>query len=333
MCCFPCVIGHHARQTFVIRLKGNSTMVKHDDQTNPRVAIVTGAGTGLGRAYAHRLAADGMRVVVNNRRREVDAAGRGSADHVVAEIVAAGGEAVANYEDVCAAGAGGRMLTQALATWGRLDALVNNAGVDQHASFHKIDLEAFRRIFEVNFFGTVEVTHPIWQHMRAAGHGRVVVSTSSAGLHGLHGLSAYASSKAALIGLARSLAAEGASRDLFCNAIAPYAATRMTSGHAQEGDGTSAMTPDLVAPLVSMLVSAESRINGQVLVAGAGWARRTAVVECEHLVRLGEIGPADVSAQRLATPLRRDGSYREFSDALESYAEFRDRVVGDLRQP
>ena len=138
---------------------------------------------------------------------------------------------MANYEDVCADGAGESMVAQALATWGRLDALVNNAGVDQHAAFHKIDLEAFRSIFDVNFFGTLQVTHAAWQHMRAAGHGRVLVSTSSAGLHGLHGLSAYASSKAALIGLARTLAAEGASRDLFCNAIAPYAATRMTGAH------------------------------------------------------------------------------------------------------
>ena len=102
-------------------------MVKHESRPGPRVAIVTGAGIGLGRAYARRLAADGLRVIVNNRRREVDAAGRGSADHVVDEILAAGGEAVANYEDVCAEGAGARMVEQALSTWGRLDALVNNA--------------------------------------------------------------------------------------------------------------------------------------------------------------------------------------------------------------
>ncbi len=162
-------------------------MVKHEFSPGPRVAIVTGAGIGLGRAYARRLAADGMRVIVNNRRREVDAAGLGSADHVVGEILADGGEAVANYEDVCAAGAGVRIVEQALATWGRLDVLVNNAGVDQHAAFHKIDLVDFRRIFDVNFFGTLDVTHAAWRHMRDAGHGRVLVSTSSAGLHGLHG--------------------------------------------------------------------------------------------------------------------------------------------------
>jgi NAD(P)-dependent dehydrogenase (short-subunit alcohol dehydrogenase family) len=308
-------------------------MVKHEFGPGPRVAIVTGAGIGLGRAYARKLAADGMRVVVNNRRREVDAAGRGSADHVVDEILAAGGEAVANYEDVCAAGAGARMVGQALATWGRLDVLVNNAGVDQHAAFHKIDLAAFRSIFDVNFFGTLEVTHAAWRHMREAGHGRVLVSTSSAGLHGLHGLSAYAASKAALIGFARSLAAEGAARDLFCNAIAPYAATRMTAAHTRDADALAALAPELVAPLVSMLVSEQCRINGQVIVAGRGWARRSANVEFEPLVYVGHDAPSDASTQLMGSPLRIQGICREFRDALESYEDFQSRVVGDLRQP
>ena len=308
-------------------------MVKQHGASAPRVAIVTGAGTGLGRAYALRLAADGMRVIVNNRRREVGADGRGSADRVVAEIAATGGEAVASYEDVTAAGAGERMLAQALDTWGRLDALVNNAGVDQHAPFHRIDLQDFRRIFEVNFFGTVEVTHPVWRHMREAGHGRLVVSTSAAGLHGLHGLTSYAASKAALIALARSLAAEGGSRDVFCNAIAPFAATRMTAAHSREGDGSEHLPPELVAPLVSALVRADCRINGEVLVAGGGLARRTATVECEPLLDCSAIAATDASAQRLFKPVRIEGSCREFRDALDAYADFRQRVVGGLRQP
>jgi NAD(P)-dependent dehydrogenase (short-subunit alcohol dehydrogenase family) len=308
-------------------------MVKDQSSSGRRVAIVTGAGIGLGRAYARRLAADGLRVIVNNRRREVDAAGRGSADRVVDEIIAAGGEAVANYEDVCATGAGERLVGQALATWNRLDVLVNNAGVDQHAAFHKIDLDSFRSIFEVNFFGTLGVTHAAWRHMRDAGHGRVVVSTSSAGLHGLHGLSAYAASKAALIGLARSLAAEGAARDLFCNAIAPYAATRMTAAHATNADALAVMAPEHVAPLVSMLVSEHSRVNGQVLVAGRGWARRSATVELEPLVFVGPQAPVDALTQLPPGPLQIDGICREFPDALASYEDFQARVVGDLRQP
>ena len=308
-------------------------MVKHESRPGPRVAIVTGAGTGLGRAYARRLATDGLRVMVNNRRREIDAAGRGSADLVVEEIHAAGGEAVANYEDVCAAGAGERMVAQALATWGRLDALVNNAGVDQHVAFHKIDLETFRYIFDVNFLGTLQVTHAAWQIMRAAGHGRVLVSTSSAGLHGLHGLSAYAASKAALIGLARTLAAEGAPRDLFCNAIAPYAATRMTEAGITDAAERTAMSPDYVAPLVSALVSERSRVNGQVIVAGRGWARRTATVEADTLVYVGPEAAVDASAQLQTEPWRIAGVCREFRDGRESYEEFFSHVVGDLRQP
>jgi NAD(P)-dependent dehydrogenase (short-subunit alcohol dehydrogenase family) len=191
-------------------------MVKHS-RPGPRVAIVTGAGTGLGRAYARRLAADGLRVMVNNRRREIDAAGRGSADLVVEEIHAAGGEAVANYEDVCAAGAGERMVEQALATWGRLDALVNNAGVHQHAAFHKIDLETFRHIFDVNFLGTLQVTHAAWQTC-ARPRTRAGLDVV-AGLHGLHGLSPtrhrrHADRPGANAGRG------GRPRDLFCNAIA-----------------------------------------------------------------------------------------------------------------
>jgi NAD(P)-dependent dehydrogenase (short-subunit alcohol dehydrogenase family) len=306
-------------------------MVKQQDGSARRVAIVTGAGTGLGRAYALRLAADGLRVLVNNRRREVDERGRGSADRVVEEILAAGGVAVANHEDVCADGAGERMVAQALATWGRLDVLVNNAGVDQHAAFHRIDLASFRAIFDVNFLGTLQVTHAAWAHMRRAGHGRVLVSTSSAGLHGLHGLSAYAAAKAALIGLARTLAAEGADHDLYCNAIAPYAATRMTAAHVAEAL-RERMAPELVAPLVSALVSERSRINGQVLVVGQGWARRAATVELDALVEVGPEAPVDAFAQRVGEPLRIPGVCTEFRDGRESFADFVSRTVGDLRQ-
>jgi NAD(P)-dependent dehydrogenase (short-subunit alcohol dehydrogenase family) len=304
--------------------------VKQAQFPGSRVAIVTGAGIGLGRAYALELARRGLRVVVNNRRREVDALGRGSADRVVAEIRAAGGEAIADYEDVCDDGAGERMVQRALQAWGRLDALVNNAGVDQHAPFHRIDLAEFRRIFEVNFFGTLQVTHAAWAPMRAAGHGRIVVSTSSAGLHGLHGLSAYAASKAALIGLARTLAAEGASRDVFCNAIAPYAATRMTEAHL-DAAAREAMAPERVAPLVAELVSAESRINGEVIVAGLGWARRATTVELEPGIAADffalQNDPASVQRKRLEIP----GVCAEFGNALQSFADFEAAARGGLQ--
>lgn len=296
-------------------------MVKPPAIRAPRVAIVTGAGTGLGRAYALHLARAGLRVVVNNRRREVDAAGRGSADRVVEEIVAAGGEALADYEDVDAPGAGERTVQRTLAHWGRLDVLVNNAGVDQHAPFHRIDLDSFRAIFETNFFGTLQFTHAAWKPMREAGHGRILVSASSAGLHGLHGLSAYAASKAALIGLARTLAAEGASRDIFCNAIAPYAATRMTETHL-DGASREAMAPEHVAPLVTALVDAQSRVNGEVIVVGLGWARRATTVELAAGVPSdvyavqeghGATGPVRMAAPNICA---------EFPDALQAFDDF-----------
>jgi NAD(P)-dependent dehydrogenase (short-subunit alcohol dehydrogenase family) len=295
--------------------------VKQSQGPGSRVAIVTGAGIGLGRAYALELARRGTRVVVNNRRREVDAEGRGSADRVVEEIRAAGGEALADYEDVCDDGAGERLVRRALQAWGRLDALVNNAGVDQHAPFHRIELAEFRRIFDVNFFGTLQVTHAAWGPMRAAGHGRILVSSSSAGLHGLHGLSAYAASKAALIGLARTLAAEGASRDVFCNAIAPYAATRMTESHL-DAAAREAMAPERVAPLVADLVSASSRRNGEVIVAGLGWARRATTVEIGAGMAADSFALQKESAPASHARLEVPGVCAEFADALQSFADF-----------
>ena len=297
-------------------------MVKSGVRPGPRVAIVTGAGNGLGRAYALRLAADGLRVIVNNRRREVDADGLGSADRVVREIVAAGGEAVANGDDVCAEGAGPRMIQQALDTWGRLDVLVNNAGVGQHASFHKIPLDEFKTIFDVNFLGTLQVTHAAWPHMRAAGHGRVLVSTSSAGLHGLHGLTAYAAAKGALISLAKSLAQEGASHDVFCNAIAPYAVTRMTERADVSDADRRAMAPERVAPLVAAVVHERSKINGQVLVVGHGWTRRAATVELHELDQVHADAPPDAFTQRNRGDLDVPGVCREFKDALAAFHDF-----------
>jgi NAD(P)-dependent dehydrogenase (short-subunit alcohol dehydrogenase family) len=218
-------------------------------------------------------------------------------------------------------------VARALGQFGRLDALVNNAGVDQHAAFHKIDLPAFRRIFDINFMGTVQVTHAAWAHMRSAGHGRVIVSASSAGLHGLHGLTAYAASKAALIALAKSLAQEGAARDLFCNAIAPYAATRMTGDHFS-AEVRQAMAPERVAPLVSALVSPASRVNGQVIVVGHGWARRAATVELAAMSDVDTAAATDASEQRMDALVHVPGVCREFRDALEAFADFSSHAKG-----
>ena len=188
-----------------------------------QVAIVTGAGKGLGRAYALHLAAMGARVVVNNRTST-----ERSADAVVAEIRALGGNAVANYDSVEKADAGQCLVADALEHYGRLDIVIANAGIDSAASFHKQAMDDFERVMQINFFAVARLLHAAWPVLRDANYGRVLVSTSTAGCYGNHGQAAYSSSKAALLGLAKSLAIEGAPRGVLVNAIAPYAVTQMT---------------------------------------------------------------------------------------------------------
>ena len=286
-----------------------------------RVIIVTGAGKGLGRAYAGCLAARGARVVVNNRRRDGDAPGQATAEQVAAAIVAAGGEAVANLEDVSDPRSGERMVAQALDTWGRLDGLVNNAGIEQHRAFHQLSLDEFRVVFDVNFLGSLYVTRAAWPHMREARYGRIVMSTSSAGLHGLHGLSSYSAAKAAVVGLARALAQEGRSRGILVNAVAPYASTQMTAAHATP-EFEATMDAALVAPLVALLVSDACRVNGQVIVAGKGAFRRAAAIEGRGLAYRER---ASLTPERLADDMDHIldmTDAREHADAFASFQEF-----------
>ena len=284
------------------------------------VAIVTGAGKGLGRSYAIYLAARGARVVVNNRRRSNSEPS--SADEVVQAIRQAGGQAIASYESVEDPAAGERIVQQALDAWGRVDILINNAGVDQRSTFHKVSVEQFRQIFDINFYGSLYVTHAAYARMRAAGYGRIVVSTSVAGLYGLHGLTAYSASKAALIGFMRTLAMEGKSHNVLTNAIAPYAATPMTArqGNMPEEFMTT-MRPEFVAPAVALLVSDQTSLNGQVIIAGKGAFRRAANVEGRGL-RYAE--PTEATAEALARDVAQlldmEGA-TEFADAMAAFQQ------------
>jgi len=292
-----------------------------------RVAIVTGAGKGLGRSYAIYLAARGARVVVNNRRRS--SSEPSSADEVVQAIRQAGGEAVANYESVEDPASGERIVQQALDTWGRIDVLINNAGVDQRSTFHKVSVEQFQQIFDINFYGSVYVTHAAYARMRAAGYGRIVVSTSVAGLYGLHGLTAYAASKAALIGFMRTLAMEGKSHNVLTNAIAPYAATPMTArqGNMPEEFMTT-MRPEFVAPAVALMVSEQTSLNGQVIIAGKGVFRRAANVEGRGL-RYAEptAATSEALARDVAQLLDMEGA-TEFADAMAAFQQLFGRDSG-----
>jgi NAD(P)-dependent dehydrogenase (short-subunit alcohol dehydrogenase family) len=291
-------------------------MIRFDD----RVAIVTGAGKGLGRAYAMLLAARGARVLVNNRRRSQGEPS--SADEVVQAIRQAGGQAIANYDSVEDPTAGERIVQQALDAWGRIDVLVNNAGVDQRSTFHKLSVEQFRQIFDINFYGSLYVTHAAYARMRAAGYGRIVVSTSVAGLYGLHGLTAYSASKAALVGFMRTLAAEGKSHNVLTNAIAPYAATPMTArqGNMPE-EFMQTMSPEFVAPMVTLLVSEQTNLNGQVIIAGRGAFRRAANVE-GHGLRYAD--PTAATPEALARDVAQILDMKdatEFADAMAAFQQ------------
>jgi NAD(P)-dependent dehydrogenase (short-subunit alcohol dehydrogenase family) len=242
------------------------------------VGIVTGAGKGLGRAFALDLAAAGAKLVVNNRNREVDADGRGPADHVVAEIIAAGGEAIAEHSDVTDPAAAPAMLDLALATWGRIDFLVANAAVSGSAMFHKSTPEQFDQVTAINIGGTAHLAMLCSARMREAGFGRLVLIASTAGLHGEPTASAYSASKGALIALGRAIAVEGARRNVLTNLVLPYATTQMTDT-GMHSDYRDVMTADSVAPVVTALVDPRSSLNGQVLVCAAGALRAATAVE------------------------------------------------------
>ncbi|MDH3336737.1 MAG: SDR family NAD(P)-dependent oxidoreductase [Gammaproteobacteria bacterium] len=234
-----------------------------------KVVAITGAGKGLGRAYALHFAELGASVVVNNRRHEGEAVS--SADRVVNEITKTGGSAVTEYSSVEDPDAGDRLLACALENFGRIDCLVANAGIIETRSFRKQTLQSLREVLEINLVGTINVVHPIFRHMCEQHGGNIIVSTSSAGLFGEFGLPAYSASKAAVIGLMRSLNLEGAPKQVWVNAIAPYASTQMTAAHLSDGIN-SRLDPDHVAPVVTWLASCA--FGGEILIAGGGRVAR-----------------------------------------------------------
>lgn len=283
-----------------------------------RVAIVTGAGKGLGRAYALFLAERGARILANNRRHPGDAPGEASAERVVAAIRADGGQALANFESVEDPQSGARMVEQALNAWGRLDILVNNAGVEEGEAFHNASLQSLRQVFDINFFGTLHAVHAAYPVMRRARYGRIVVSTSTAGLYGNHGMSGYSSSKAALIGLMRALALEGASHNVHVNAIAPFAATPMTDRYLSKEQG-QALGVDRVAPVLAWLASEECVLNGEIVISGRGVLRRAAMRESHGAVLPDGALPSDMAANwKIAADFTRA---REFHSGNDAFAD------------
>jgi NAD(P)-dependent dehydrogenase (short-subunit alcohol dehydrogenase family) len=236
-----------------------------------KVAIVTGAGGGLGRAHALALAARGARVVVNDfGRAQTGPDGRETtaAEAVAAEIRAAGGEAMANHASVTDEAAVAALVADTLAAWGRIDVLVNNAGILRDKSFGKMDLADFRLVVDVHLMGAVICCKAVWDTMRAQKHGRIVLTTSSSGLYGNFGQSNYGAAKMALVGLMQTLAIEGAKDNIRVNCLAPTAATRMTEG-LMPPEVLAAVAPEAVSPAVVFLASDEAPTRA-IICAGAG---------------------------------------------------------------
>lgn len=257
-----------------------------DTDLRGRCAIVTGAGKGLGRAYALHLAACGARVLVNNRRHPGEADADTSAAQTVAAIRAAGGTAEANWSDVTDPDSGQAMVRQAIEQLGGLHIVVANAGVDTPTAFHKQSMADFRAIFDTSFFGNLHLAHAAWPHLTQQRQGRMVLTASSAGLHANHGQSAYSAAKAAVIGLMRALAIEGRKHGVRVNVIAPYGYSQMTAPYMPP-DMARSFDPALVAPLVGWLCSDACDVSGEVLVSGAGLVRRAAVGESDALALSG----------------------------------------------
>ena len=248
-----------------------------------KVAIVTGAGQGLGRCHAIELAKRGAKVVVNDLGSSKDGTG-GSSDAaraVVAEIEAAGGEAIANGANVAKEEEVKAMVAQTMDQWGRIDILVNNAGILRDKSFSKGSMEDFRLVVDVHLMGTVYCTKAVWDIMKAQEYGRIVVTTSSSGLYGNFGQTNYGAAKMGVVGLMNTLVQEGAKYNIRVNALAPTAGTRMTEGLMPE-KAFELLTPETVTPAVLYLVSEEAPSH-TILAAGAGSFAVARIVESDGL--------------------------------------------------
>ena len=235
-----------------------------------KIAIVTGAGGGLGRAHALDLARRGAKVVVNDLGGTVDGSGGSSdaAKKVVEEIKAAGGEAVANTSSVATPEGGEEIVQAAIDAYGRVDIVINNAGILRDKAFHNMEPELMNAVFDVHLKGAFHVTRPAWVHMREQKYGRVISTSSAAGVFGNFGQANYGAAKMGLVGLTRVLAVEGAKHNIKANAIAPLALTRMTEDIlGRLGDK---LDPALISPLVTYLAHEDCPVTGQTFSVGGG---------------------------------------------------------------
>lgn len=271
------------------------TELRFDEQ----VVVVTGGGRGIGRSHALLLASRGARVVVADLGVEADGSGSSHtpADDVVREIKARGGEAVASFGSVADEQFAESVIATAIGSFGRLDAIVNNAGIGLGGSFAESDPATFRALMDVHFYGTLYLTQAAWPHFVRAGYGRVVNTVSEVMLGGMRGVTPYGSAKCAVFGLTRSLAVEAAAHGIRVNAIAPRAYTRMSATQSDQmaanmslpdevaGNLAAAMVPEQCAPAAAYLAHRSCSLNGEVLQVGLGAVARIAVVQSQGIWR------------------------------------------------
>ncbi len=238
-----------------------------------RVAIVTGAGQGLGRSHALELASRGAKVVVNDLGGASSGGGsdRSVAQEVVNEIKAGGGDAVANADSV---ESGEKVVACAMDTFGRVDVVVNNAGILRDSSFAKMTDEDWDLIYRVHLLGSMRVTRAAWPHMRQSSYGRVIMTTSIAGIYGNFGQANYAAAKLGLFGLAQTLAIEGAGKNILVNTVGPTAGSRLTETVLPKAV-TEALKPQYVTPTIILLTHETSDVTGRLFEVGGGWVSET----------------------------------------------------------
>jgi len=271
-----------------------------------KVVIITGAGGGLGRQHALLLASRGALVVINDLGGSIDGSGsdKGAAEHVVDEIKAAGGEAVADTNSVATPEGGAAIVKTAIDAYGKVDVVINNAGILRDKSFHNMTPELLNPVLDVHLKGAFYVTQPAWVFMREQGYGRIISTSSAAGVFGNFGQTNYGAAKMGLVGFTRVLAAEGAKYNIKANAIAPLALTRMTE-NLMGGAFGDKLAPGLVSPLVAYLAHEDCPVNGQLFSVGGGRVAHVFIGETQGYFK-EDLGLEDVR-DNWATITEREG--------------------------